>query len=273
MTSDDFSNFDHLSLHGQLRRDLALGQLLAPDMGQGEDVVLYFAADHVTLVDVVAATASSLRMARHLRLHPKGRIEIWRPKNQQIAARYLDMLDPLPDHVSVRESPTAKPPAHFTLLPATPIVDSESARLAGECVFDACADARISRRRAGYITAAVMELADNAVIHASGGEDPAFVAVSNFGRERTVEVAVTDCGEGISESGDEVKILRAIPGSAIRGERGFLAEILRRGHQAGVEVEVEMMAGRGRLRWSRTAHVAKKSGYVPGMTVVLRVGA
>lgn len=271
--SDATSNFDVLSLAGSLKRERALIGMLGADMMQGHDAELCIAAGAVDSVDVVAATASRMRIARHLRLHPKGRVSIWLPSNQQVAAKYVDMLDPLPKRVSVFDQPVTSAPVHYTLLPATPIPDSESAQLAGEFVFEACRKAHISRRRSGYITAAVMELADNAVIHAADGLDPAVVAVNSFGRERSVEVAVTDSGTAIAEAKNPAEQLRNFPGRAIAGETGFLAQILRRGSQAGVNVAVEVIAGTARLRWTHTSHSTLKRRYVPGMTVIARIGA
>ncbi len=240
---------------------------------KGADAELCFMAGGVTYVDVVAAAATRLRIARHQRLHPDGQVSIWLPGDPVVAARYLDMLNPFPDGVSLHDEPSIDPPAHYTLLPATLIEDSKAAQLAGEFVFDACRKARISRERAGYVTAAVVELADNALIHAVGAQDPPVVAVNCFGRSRTVEVAVTDTGIGISEAEDEAKLLSAIPGMAVGGGTGFLAHILRRGANAGAEVAVEIIAGRGRLRWGVNSHSTVRRRHVPGMTVLLHVGA
>lgn len=118
-----------------------------------------------------------------------------------------------------------------------------------------------------------MELADNAVIHAAGAADPAIVAVSSFGRERTVEIAVTDAGTTISEAGDPAAVLREIPGRAVAGERGFLALILNKGRAADVDVAVRMVAGTGRLIWTPMRHRTTRGLHVPGMTVIARIGA
>jgi anti-sigma regulatory factor (Ser/Thr protein kinase) len=267
MPEDAPSEFDFLSLHGALRRERALEQLLAADTVLGADAELCINAQGVDYVDVVAATATRMRIARHRRLHPAGRVTIWLPETAGVAVRYRDMLEPLEDRVETMGS-SAAAPAHYTLLPATSIDDSEAARLAGEYVFDACRDAHISRRRTGYITQAVIELADNAVTHATGATDAPVVAVNSFGRERSVEVAVTDAGTGIADAADPAEILRTLPGCAIAGGRGFLAQILRHGQQAGVEVTVEVIAGTARLRWSRTSHATVRRRHVPGLTVV-----
>jgi anti-sigma regulatory factor (Ser/Thr protein kinase) len=263
---------DMVSLSGPLRGDRALEQLLAPSVIQDPDSELCLNAHAVDSIDVVAATATRMRIERHLREHPRGSVTIWMPQHAAVAARFFDILNPLPERVHV-DTPESQPPAHFTLLPATPIADSEDAQLTGEVVLDACLKARIARRRAGYITEATMELADNAVIHARQARDPAVVAVSSFGRERTVEIAVTDTGTAISEAEDPVALLRAIPGRALAGERGFLGLILNKGRAAGVDVSVRIVAGTARLLWTTTQHRTERRRYVPGTTVIARVGA
>lgn len=158
-------------------------------------------------------------------------------------------------------------------MPATQVTDSESAWLIGERVWDACQAARIGRRRAGYITEATMELADNALIHAGGASDPPVVCVSSFGRARIVEVAVTDSGTTISESENSAAALRAIPGSGHQGGLGYLSVAMARAAKAGVGLQLEAFAGTGRLLWRRTGHRTTRGRHVPGMTVVVRITA
>jgi hypothetical protein len=145
--------------------------------------------------------------------------------------------------------------------------------LSGGYVFDACRKARISRQRARFISEATMELADNAVIHAADAADPPVLAVTSLGRERIVEVAVTDSGTTISEANDAPSLVRQIPGRAIAGEPGFLGQILRRGHEADVALTVEVFAGVARLVWTSAQHRTVRRRYVPGMTVVARIAA
>jgi anti-sigma regulatory factor (Ser/Thr protein kinase) len=272
-SSDTNMPYDMVSLAGPLRGDRALEELLAPSATQGEDAELCLNAHLVDSIDVVGATATRMRIHRHLREHPRGNVAIWLPQDAAVAARFYDMLRPLPDRVDVGEVPKSRAAAHFTLLPATLITDSEDAQLAGEVVLDACINARIARPRAGYITEATMELADNAVIHAGDAADPAVVAVSSFGRPLIVEIAVTDAGEAISEAENSLATLGAIPGRALSGERGFLGLILNKGRSAGVDVTVRIAAGTGRLLWTPTQHRTGRERYVAGTTVVARVGA
>jgi anti-sigma regulatory factor (Ser/Thr protein kinase) len=263
---------DIVSLSGHLQGDRALEQLLAASVAQDPDSELCLNAVAVDAIDVAAATAARMRIERHMRMYPQGTVTMWLPSSAPVAARFYDILSPPRDRLWV-ERPPGRRPRHFALLPATPVADSESARLTGEVALDACLEARIAPPRARYIAAATMELADNAVVHAEGAEDPAIVAVSSVGRERTVEIAVTDAGRAISEAPDPAAILSEIPGRAIAGHPGFLGLILARGRDAGVDVSVWMAAGTGRLRWTRTQHRTERKLYVPGTTVIARVGA
>jgi ABC-type transporter Mla MlaB component len=265
-------DFDILSLSGSLERDRALEALLAPSTMQGDDAELCINARAVNSIDVVTATAMRMRIERHLREYPRGFVSIWLPSQAAIAARFYDILEPLPAQVAVHPGLATNPPAHFTLLPATPLKDSEDARLIGEVVLDECLKARVSRRRAGDLTEATMVLTDHALLHAGSALDPPVVAVSSFGRERIVEIAVTDAGTGISEAADPAALLRTIPGRALKGERGFLGLILNRALAAGVDAQVQILAGTGRLLWTSTQHRTERRRSVPGTTVVVRIG-
>jgi anti-sigma regulatory factor (Ser/Thr protein kinase) len=262
-----------LSLSGALTRGRALEQLLGAGSASAPDTELCINAVSVDAVDVVAATATRMCIARHLRQHPRGSIVIWPPRHVPVAARLADLLSPLPERVVLAGGPSASAPAHYALTPASVIDDSEAANLVGEYVLRASREARIGRRRAGYIAQAAMELADNAVIHAAGAADLPVLAVTSVGRERIVEVAVTDAGTTVSEADDPVALVRAIPGRALGGDPGFLGQIVRRGRQAGVDVTVEVLAGTARLVWTATSHRTVQRRHVAGMTVVARIGA
>jgi anti-sigma regulatory factor (Ser/Thr protein kinase)/ABC-type transporter Mla MlaB component len=270
---DEVMANDILSLVGPLTRERALEALLAPSTAEGDDAELCLNAHAVDAIDAAGAAATRMRIERHTREHPAGYVSIWLPRHAAVASRFYDILQPLPENVGVGKVPDASPPPHFTLLPATPTRDSEDALLAGGVVLDACLEARIARRRAGYITETTMELVDNALIHGASAPDRPVVAVSSFGRERTVEIAVVDAGTAISEADDPTAVLRTIPGRALAGERGFLGMILSKGASAGVDVQVQILSGTGRLRWTPTQHRTERRRYVPGMTVIARIGA
>ena len=89
--------FEFLSLSGSLTRAHALESLLAASTLDHEDAELCINATMVERVDVVAATATRMRLARHQREHPTGHVSIWLPRRSATAARYADMLSPLPD--------------------------------------------------------------------------------------------------------------------------------------------------------------------------------
>jgi anti-sigma regulatory factor (Ser/Thr protein kinase) len=265
-------SFEIFSLSGSLTGAYALETLLERTGGGGDpDTELCINAREVERVDVVAATATRMRLARHRREHPRGRASIWLPRRGQVAARYADLLTPLPADVHM-PLPGTQPPAHFALVPATQISDGEAARLAGEFLLDACARARISRRRARYATVAAMELADNALVHAAAAPDPPVLAVASLGRERVVEIAVTDAGTAVSEATDPLALVRTIPGRALAGAPGFLGQILIQGREAGVEVLVQVVAGTAHLVWTHNRHRTVRVRYVPGMTVLVRIG-
>lgn len=264
---------EFLSLTGEVKRARALETILTPSVSEERDSELYIHAETVDGIDVVTATATRMRITRHRREHTRGRVTLFAPRDSSVAARFIDLLSPLPEHVTLVNRPDVDPPPHYALLPATVVPDIESISSLGEFAFDMCLRARISRRRAGFIAAAAMELSDNALIHGTGASEKPVTAIASFGRERLVEIAVTDAGTALSDADDPVELVRSIPGRAIAGERGFLAQILKRGQGAGVEVRVEIMAGTARLRWSAESHRTERHTRVPGTTVVARVGA
>jgi anti-sigma regulatory factor (Ser/Thr protein kinase) len=266
-------SIDHVSLTGPLRGESALVDLLAPSAQQPPDCELCINARAVDSIDVVGATATRMRTARHLREHPGGRVEIWQPGQGAVAARFYDILHPLPARAGMGERPETEPPTYFTLLPATAIEDSDAAHAIGELVWDQCLAARISELRAGYIALATMELTDNALIRATGALDPPVVAVSSTGRERIVEIAVTDGGTSISEAADPAAELAKLPGLGVDGADGFLTMIHRRAAAVELDLSMHVVAGTGRLRWTATQHRTESGIHVQGMTVMARVAA
>lgn len=265
----DSTNLSPLSLAGQLTRGRALVQLLSQGQPAEQDAELCLMAGGVDQVDVVAATATRMRVQRHRRESPSGSATLWLPRRVDVARRYHGLLDPLPE-LTMDPEPSPED-AHPALLPATVVPDSGSALLAAEYTLDACRFARISRRRSQVAAAAVLELSDNALLHAPAAEDSPTVAVNSFGRERIVEVAVTDAGTGISDRADARGFLGSIPGSYLAGSTGFLAQIIHRGRKAGATVSVELLAGNAQLRWTESQHNTARVPYVPGLTVVMRI--
>lgn len=266
-------SIDHVSLAGPLRGESALANLLVRSAQQAPDCELCINARAVDSINVVGATATRMRVARHLRQHPRGHVEVWQPGQRAVAARFYDILHPLPARAGMGARPETEPPAHFTLLPATAIEDSDAAHAIGELVWDHCLAARISELRAGYIALATMELTDNALIRAMGALDPPVVAVSSIGRERIVEIAVTDAGTSISEAADPAATLAKLPGQGVDGADGFLTMIHRRAAAVELDLKMRIAAGTGRLLWTATQHRTESGIHVEGMTVVARLAA
>ncbi len=261
-----------LSLTGALTGERALEQLLQPTPVEAADTELCMNMLAAESVDVVGAAAARMRIQRHLREHPQGSVTIWPPRRAGVAARLFALLGEFSERVHF-EAPDTEVPAHSVLLPATAIVDSDRARLIAEVLLDQCEEGRISERRAAYITVAAMEIADNAVTHAGDAPDPPVVAVASVGRERIVEIAVTDAGAAISELKDPNSFLAAIPGRVLDGHRGFLSTVMIKAREARVDAIVRVVAGTGRLLWTPEQHRTERGNYVPGTTVVVRIAA
>jgi anti-sigma regulatory factor (Ser/Thr protein kinase) len=235
-----------LSLSGDLTRENAVEQLLAPSTSADADSELCLHAGPVRRVDAVAFR---LRMARHHREHEQGTVTLVLPSEPEVAARLSALLDPPPERVTLAGQVDAQPPANYALVPATTVSDSHAAVALGGWTLEACERARISRRRRAFITTAAMELADNAVIHAQKPTDPPVVALTSLARGRFIELAVLDTGRGIAESDDPRETLRAIPRRALDGE----------------------LAGTGRLLWTAMQHRTVVGRYLPGTTIIVRV--
>lgn len=259
---------EYLSPAGDLRRRVALQSLLMPGDGSSE---LLIAASQVQCVDVVAGTAMGLRLVRHLCEHPSGTVLIMPPSQATVAEHFVELVTPLPDSVTISGSFDLPERPRFALVPGTPIPDDGAAVDAAGFALQACDVARISEIRANLVGAAVAELSANALQHATDTLDPPVVAVTVAGRERTLEVAVTDLGRGISEAEAPANLLRAVPGA--KGGNGFLADLIRRGNARSLEVSIEMTAGTARLRWRWNHHRTETLSYVPGTTIVVRIPA
>lgn len=261
-----------LSLTGALTGEQALEQLLQPAPVEAPDTELCMNMLTVESIDVIGAAATRMRIQRHLREHPQGSVTIWPPRRAGVAPRLSALLGEFSERIHF-EAPDTETPAHSVLLPATEVVDSDRARLIAEWLLDECEKARISERRAAYVTAAAMELVDNAVTHAGDAPDPPVVAVASIGRERIVEVVVNDSGTGISELEDPNALLALIPGRVLDGHRGFLSTVMIKAREARVDVIVRIVAGTGRLLWTPKQHRTESGNYVPGTTVIVRIAA
>ena len=266
MTQDP-GDVDWLSVGGDLTREHALDCLLRPSERKSELVLVGPGVDRV---DAVTGTAARLRFERHLRLSPEGQVMIQLPTRAPANEHLLELLSPLPTGVTVAgPTPTLPVPARFALVPATPLRDDAAARAAAEFALDACENARISESRANLVAYAVVELGANAIAHAVDSEDPPIVAVTVAGRERILEIAVSDLGRGICEARDPVAVLSALPG--LGSGVNPMADFLRRGAKRDVDVSLELFAGTGRLRWTQFRHRTSRGVWVPGTTVVARV--
>jgi hypothetical protein len=260
-----------LSLSGDLTRENAVEQLLAPSTSKDPDSELCVHTGSVRRLDAVTAAAIRLRMARHHREHAQGTVTLVLPNEAELAARLFALLDPLPDRVTLTEQVDEQPPANYSLVPATIVSDSHAAVALGGATLDACERARISRRRSIFTTEAAMELADNALLHAQAASVPPVVALTSVARGRLIELAVLDTGHGIAESDDPREALRAIPRRALDANPGFLSDILQRARAAHVQVQVQILAGTGRLLWTAMQHRTVVGRYLPGTTVIVRM--
>jgi len=262
---------EYLSLSGDLTRANAVEKVLTVSTSDDAASEICLDAGPVERIDAVAAAALRLRMARHHREHLQGTVTLVLPKEAEMAARLSALLDPPPERVTVVGHVNEQPPANYALVPATPVEDSHAAVALGSWTLEACEWAGIARRRTAFVTAATMELADNAVVHAEGPTDAPVVAVTTATRGRVVEIAVVDTGRGIAESSDPREFLRTVPRRALDGEPGFLGNILQRAEKARVQVQVQIFAGTGRLLWTPMRHRTAVGRHLSGTTVVVRI--
>jgi anti-sigma regulatory factor (Ser/Thr protein kinase) len=260
-----------LSLKGDLTRQNAVEQLLAPSTSDDPDSELCVHTASVRRLDVVTAAAIRMRMARHHREHTEGTVTLILPSQVELAARLFALLDPLPGRVTLTGQVDEQPPANYSLVPATIVSDSHAAVALGGATLDACERARISRRRSIFVTEAAMELADNALLHGQAPSDAPVVALTSVARGSQIELVVLDTGHGIAESEDPREALRAIPRRALDADPGFLSDILQRARAAGVQVQVQILAGTGRLLWTAMQHRTVLGRYLPGTTVIVRM--
>jgi anti-sigma regulatory factor (Ser/Thr protein kinase) len=264
-----------LSLTGDLTRERALEQLLAPSTSAETDSEMCLYGGSVTRIDAVTAAALRIRLARHEREHPDGSVNLVLPSERDLAARLLallDLSDTLRARINVTGEVSDNVPANYALVPASAIEDSHAAVALAGFALEACERARLSARRSAFVAAAAMELADNGLIHARQPTDLPVVAITSAPRGRVVDIAVLDTGNGICEAPDPAEILRTIPRRALRGEPGFLGDILQRARDARQQVQVQILAGTGRLLWTPMQHRTERRSYVPGTAVLVRVG-
>jgi anti-sigma regulatory factor (Ser/Thr protein kinase) len=265
----DYGSPSLISLKGSLAGELALVNLLGPDVDAEQDSDLMIAAGGVTHVDVLTGAAMRMRIDRHLRGHPERRITITPPRNAAVAERLLDLLYGLPERVSVAHEHARPSRGRFALLPATQITEPDALHPLGEFALEACEAARLSAERANVVALAAMELGENALRYAGDAACPAVIAATVSGRERLVRLAVLDAGSAISEASSPERRLGSIPDPE-KGA-GFLSELLRLGQRDDLRVAIQILSGTGRLTWDWSAHRTERGIYVPGTTVLVRI--
>jgi ABC-type transporter Mla MlaB component len=127
-----------LSLSGDLTRDRAVEQVLAPSTSSDVDSELCLHLSHVDRLDVVTAAAVRLRMVRHEREHPEGTVNLVLPSEPGAAARLATLLDPLSSRIKLAGQVDADAPANYALVPATVVDDyarcSRARRLDAGCL-------------------------------------------------------------------------------------------------------------------------------------------
>jgi anti-sigma regulatory factor (Ser/Thr protein kinase) len=256
-----------LGITGDARREFAPISLLRQPAIRSH---LSLFATGATNVDVVTGTSARLAIARHLRQAPGGDVEITLPARAEVAEEFLELLGQLPPETTlVGAVPRLHDPPRHVVLPATPVASPSEANSVAARALDACDRLGLPLGRANLVWWGIVELTANALEHASAADDPPFVAATIFGDDPIVEVAVSDLGRGWSETSDVSKLLAELPG--LRGGEVGLADFIRRGAQQDVAVRLEVIAGTGRLRWTRTSHAASAAQWVPGTTVIARV--
>jgi anti-sigma regulatory factor (Ser/Thr protein kinase) len=265
----EFMQPELLTLSGKLTRARALDSLLRVGLSSGSAADLMLSAEGVTDVDVVAGAAARLRICRHLRESPGGQVTIVPPRDAGTAERLLELLSPLPAGVVLSDNRAPSVQTRYGFVPATLIADSDDARLVAELALEACEAARVSDARANLVAVTLMELAENALIHVTGTVDPPVVAATVAGRERFVEVAAVDLGQGLSERSDCLDLVRQMPGAKHGG--GFLADLIRLGASRDLQISIEIISGVARLRWTAARHRTERRSYVPGTTAVVRI--
>jgi hypothetical protein len=166
------------------------------------------------------------------------------------------------------ESPS--PEVRYSVIPATQITDAEAAHLAGEAALEFCESLRISDERAGMVALAAMGLAEQA-LDADGATDSPVIAATVTGRTRLVELAVLDSGRAISESRSAKRALEML--TAPENGAAILPELLRIGQRHDLNVNIEVLAGTGRLRWRWNGHTSEEGNYFPGACVVVSIGS
>jgi anti-sigma regulatory factor (Ser/Thr protein kinase)/ABC-type transporter Mla MlaB component len=266
---------DFLSLTGDLTHETAVQQLLQRTTSQEPDTPLCFQAPGVTRVDAACAAAILTRIERHLVEHPDGPVTLAQPRDPNVAGRLLAMLDlpaDLARHVTITGQVTPRIPSNYALVPATAIPDPYAAAALGEYLLEACDRAGVPDQRSRFAAIAAVELAENALTHATDPAGPPVVVVTATPRAAAVELAVLDTGTGISGAADAAEILRTLPRHALDGNAGFLGDIMRRAREARQRIHVHVLSGTARLRWTPLAHRTEQHlPHVPGTTVIVRV--
>ncbi len=257
-----------LSLGGVMRREDALADLLRAECTEPDEVIV---ASSVDRIDGVFATALVLRVARHRARHPDGQVHLRLPTTLATRKLLVELVGGAIDGLILDPSTDARALPERCLLPATAIADRDDAIAAAEYALHAGeAVSSFTAKRELLLFQAIAELGQNALRYAEGAPTSPVLAAT-ISQRGVVEVVASDLGISISEASDPAKLLADVPG--VRSGEGALADLLRLGMTRKVSVSIEILSGTGRLRWRWSAHAASKKDYVPGTTVVVRIGS
>lgn len=171
----------------------------------------------------------------------------------------------LPKHFALADG--AGPPraaARAVVLPTQRVETLAVTRLLSDGMIDLVGDA-YGKRNASMLAAAFGVFVENALVH--GGESPigALAAISHERETHALQLVVTDLGAGlVAEEEPEAAVIEMVE----RSETGFhgLAGLVADARKKGIDFELRIASGGGRLAWGEGPANVFGAQAVPGFT-------
>jgi hypothetical protein len=235
----------------------------------GEDLLLYCV--HLAEVDALLAVAVRATI-EHYAESVGIPVSLDPPEEPGCRSRLLHFLgDGLPDGFALRGGgvdPEDTPPDSVimpvTLVPGYIEADQLTDRLARDL------GERFGARPAGYLAGALAVLVENAIDHGDDSSVDPLAAVSFQAEEGLLRLAVADTGKTIeSDVEADQRLVEALAYS--EEEEGGLAGLGSQAKLLGIDAQITIAAGNGRLRWRQGEWEGVSSNYAAGTSAMLDV--
>jgi hypothetical protein len=224
-------------------------------------------------LDAVDAYGGAALRARveYCARYRQRQVTIMPPRNTRAwSLVYATLANDAPRHLVLPNHKVASPgkAPRSVIVPAIPVSDVGTALAIGDMVVGQAAGE--FRRQLGFLGAHLPELVDNALRWASDSPIKPVVCVMHDRTTDRLQLVVVDLGERISRRGDAAD---AIMAALKQAPEGSLQSLVEEASYRGLDAEVGLAAGLGRVRWTTGQWTEAGGSDVHGFAVAVSLPA